>query len=147
MELFEALVKTDRIGHLNTFILKFRKNLLPVDMSLWSNTKTSNESWSVLGTTCTVYRQLSSSILPRMSRTVLDSANSSSMLLSPDDNIQIWCFAHRQISAELLTLDNVRSLDGENVWFTSPLEVLVKQSQNPANKSNIEHGEVAHSSQ
>ena len=89
-----------RLGHLNTFILKFRKNLLPVDMSLWSNTKTSNESWSVLGTTCTVYRQLSSSILPRMSRTVLDSANSSSMLLSPDDNIQFWCFAHRKISAE-----------------------------------------------
>ena len=118
-------------------------------MSLWSNTKTSNESWSVLGTTCTVYRQLSSSILPRMSRTVLDSANSSSMLLSPDDNIQFWCFAHRKIicrESETLTLDNVRSLDGENVWFTSPLEVLVKQSQNPANKCYIEHGEVKHSS-
>ena len=46
----------------------------------------------------------------------------------------------------MLTLDNVRSLDGENVWFTSPLEVLVKQSQNPANKCYIELGEVKHSS-
>ena len=69
-------------AYLKTLMLILWRKLF--DSIFLSNPNTSKLSLSVLGLICTVYRVLRSSIWPKMSRIVADSANSNSMLLSPE---------------------------------------------------------------